>query len=60
VLQGDYAEKYVKLLTVTYIKAVKYILLLLFDSPSYKEIYHPQIALTTLAKLCVKALYAFG
>jgi len=36
VLQGDYVEKwYVRLLTVTSIKAVKYILLLLFDSPSY-------------------------
>ena len=37
VLQGDYAEKwYVKLFTVTSIKAVKCIILsLLFDSPSY-------------------------
>jgi len=36
VLQGDYVQKwYVKLLTVTSIKAVIYILLLLFDSPSY-------------------------
>ena len=36
VLQGDYVEKwYVKLLTVTSIKAVKCILTLLFDSPSY-------------------------
>ena len=36
VLQGDYVEKwYVKLLTVTCIKAVKCILPLLFDSPSY-------------------------
>jgi len=35
VLQGDYVEKwYVKLLTVTSIKAVKCILPLLFDSPS--------------------------
>jgi len=37
VLQGDYVEKlYVKLLTGTSIKAVKCILPLLFDSPSYK------------------------
>jgi len=36
VLQVDYVEKwYVKLLTVTSIKAVKFILLLFFDSPSY-------------------------
>jgi hypothetical protein len=36
VLQGDYVEKwYVKLLTVTSIKAVKCFLPLLFDSPSY-------------------------
>ena len=36
VLQGDYVEKlYVKLLTVTSIKAVTCILPLLFDSPSY-------------------------
>ena len=35
-LQGDYVEKlYVQLLTVTSIKAVKCILPLLFDSPSY-------------------------
>ena len=35
-LQGDYVEKwYVKLLTVTSIKAVKCILPLIFDSPSY-------------------------
>ena len=35
-MQGDYVEKwYVKLLTVTSIKAVKCILPLLFDSPSY-------------------------
>ena len=35
-LQGDYVEKwYVKLLTVTSIKAVKCILPLLFDYPSY-------------------------
>ena len=40
VLQGDYIEKlYVKLLTVTSIKAVKCILPLLFDSPSYTGIY---------------------
>ena len=37
-LQGDYIEKwYVKLLTATAIKAVKYILPLLFDSSSYAE-----------------------
>jgi len=35
VLQGDCVEKYVKLLRVTSIKAVKCILPLLFDSPSY-------------------------
>ena len=36
VLQGDYLEKwYVKLLTFTSMKAVKCILPLLFDSPSY-------------------------
>ena len=35
VLQGDYVEKYVKLLTVTSIKGVKCILPLLFYSPSY-------------------------
>ena len=36
VLQGDYVEKqYVKLLTVTCITAVKCILPLLFESPSY-------------------------
>ena len=35
-LQGDYVEKlYVKLLRVTSIKVVKYILPLFFDSPSY-------------------------
>ena len=35
-LQGDYVEKwYVKLLTVTSVTAVKWILPLLFDSPSY-------------------------
>jgi len=35
-LQGDYVEKwYVKLLTVTSIKAVKCILPFLFVSPSY-------------------------
>ena len=35
-LKGDYVEKwYVKLLTVTSIKAIKCILPLLFDSPSY-------------------------
>jgi len=36
VLQGDYVEKlYVKSLTVTSIKAIKFILPLLFDFPSY-------------------------
>jgi hypothetical protein len=36
VLQGNYVEKwYVKLLSVTTMKAVKCFLLLLFDSPSY-------------------------
>ena len=36
VLQGDYVEKScIKLLTVTSVKAVKYILPLLFDYPSY-------------------------
>ena len=40
VLQGDYVEKwYVKLLTVTSIKAVRCILPFLFDSPSFKNIY---------------------
>jgi len=34
VLQGNHVEKYVKLLTVTSIKAVKCIFPLLFDSPS--------------------------
>jgi len=39
VLQGGYVEKlYVKLLTVTSITAVKCILPLLFDSPSYREL----------------------
>ena len=38
-LQGDYVEKlYVKLLTVTSVKAVKCILPLLFDSPSYLRV----------------------
>jgi len=42
VLQGDCIEKwYVKLLTVTSIKAVKYILPLLFDSPSYMLFFLP-------------------
>ena len=36
-MQGDYVEKYVKLLTVTSIKAIKCILPLLFDSPSYMK-----------------------
>jgi hypothetical protein len=36
VLQGDYVEKWhLELLTVTYITAIKCILPLLFDSPSY-------------------------
>jgi len=39
-LQGDCVEKwYVKLLTVTSIKAVKCILSLLFDSPAYNKVY---------------------
>jgi len=50
VLQGDYVEKwYVKLLTVTSIKAVKCILPLLFDSPSYMMTYC-LIQLTLLTK----------
>jgi hypothetical protein len=40
VLQGDYVETwYVKLLAITSIKAVKCILHLLFDSPSYIRLF---------------------
>ena len=45
-LQGHYVEKYVKLLTVTSIEAVKCILPLLFDSPSY--IHHQELGTVLL------------
>jgi len=50
---GAYVEKYVKLLTVTSIKAVKCILPLLFDSPSYTYIH---LRILTQSKLSVMLL----